>query len=78
MSRPANICGPFVARLRRKQGLTQEELQQRCRAAGWPVARSVLAKVERQSRSVSDLELVALARALKVKVGQLLRGRVKA
>jgi len=67
-----------VARLRRKQGLTQVELQQRCKTAGWPVARSVLAKVEKQSRSVSDLELVALAKALRVKVSQLLRSHAKA
>jgi transcriptional regulator with XRE-family HTH domain len=78
MNKPANICGPVVARLRRKQGLTQEELQQRCKVAGWPVARSVLAKVEQQSRSVSDLELVALAKALKVEVGLLLRSHARA
>ena len=78
MSRPTNICGPVVARLRRKQGLTQAGLQQRCKVAGWPVARSVLAKVEKQSRSVSDFELVALARALKVKVGLLLRSHANA
>jgi transcriptional regulator with XRE-family HTH domain len=77
MTKSANICGPVVARLRRKQSLTQAELQQRCKAAGWPVARSVLAKVEKQSRSVSDLELVALARALRVKVGLLLRNHAK-
>lgn len=78
MSRPTNICGPVVARLRRKRGLTQAELQQRCKVAGWPVARSVLAKVERQNRSVSDFELVALALALRVKVGLLLRNHAKA
>jgi transcriptional regulator with XRE-family HTH domain len=77
MNKPANICGPVVARLRRKQSLTQVELQQRCNAAGWPVARSVLAKVEKQSRSVSDRELVALARALRVKVSLLLRNHAK-
>ena len=78
MSQPTNICGPMVARLRRKQGLTQVELQQRCKVAGWPVARSVLAKVEKQSRSVSDFELVALALALRVNVGLLLRNHAKA
>ena len=78
MTKPSNICGPAVARLRRKKGYTQHELQQRCIAAGWPVARSVLAKVEKQRRSVSDRELVALAQALRVKVGQLLRNYAKA
>lgn len=72
MTKPANICGPAVIRLRRKRGFTQQELQQRCVAVGWPVARSVLAKVETQRRSVSDVELVALAKALRVKVGLLL------
>jgi transcriptional regulator with XRE-family HTH domain len=72
MTKLSNICGPAVARLRRKKGFTQHELQRRCGAAGWPVARSVLAKVENQSRSVSDRELVALAQALGVNVIKLL------
>ena len=72
MSKPSNICGPAVARIRHTLGITQEELRRRCQAAGWSVARSVLAKIESQSRSVSDLELLALARALKVHVGNLL------
>lgn len=46
--------------------------------AGWQVARSVLAKVEKQRRSVSDRELVMLARALLVNVAQLLRNHAKA
>ena len=75
MIKPANICGPAVARLRRKMDLTQLELRHRCREAGWPVARSVLAKVENQSRSVTDRELVALARALRVNVARLLGAR---
>ena len=73
MAKPANLCGPAVARLRRRSGITQRELRAQCEAAGWPVARSVLAKVETQSRSVSDIELVALASALGVKIEQLLR-----
>jgi transcriptional regulator with XRE-family HTH domain len=72
MNKPANICGPAVARLRREKGYTQHELRRRCEAAGWPVARSVLAKVESQARSVSDHELVALAQALGVNVVKLL------
>lgn len=78
MRRQTNICGPAVARLRRKQDMTQEELRIRCKAAGWAVARSVLAKIEKQRRSVSDRELVALARALRVKVTQLLKSYARA
>jgi transcriptional regulator with XRE-family HTH domain len=75
MKTPANLCGAVVARLRREAGLTQEDLRGRCRTAGWTVARSVLAKVENRSRSVSDLELVALADALGVDVSRLLGTR---
>jgi hypothetical protein len=49
-----------------------------CLGAGWPVARSVLAKVKKQRRLVSDRELVALAQALRVKVGQLLKTYARA
>ena len=69
----ANICGPAVARLRHERGYTQQELRRRCILAGWPVARSVLAKIENQSRAVSDRELVTFARVLKVDVVKLLR-----
>lgn len=72
MSAHANICGPAVARLRRARGLTQAELLLRCRSAGWPAARSTIAKVETRRRCVSDFELVALAAALGVKAERLL------
>lgn len=72
-TKPANICGTEVARLRRKDGLTQDELTRRCCAIGWPVARSVLAKIETLGRSVSDRELVVLARALRVSPMKLLK-----
>jgi transcriptional regulator with XRE-family HTH domain len=73
MAQTRNLCGPAVARLRRQQGLTQAELRDRCRDAGWSAARSVLAKIEKQNRAVSDYELVALAGALGVGVMRLLR-----
>lgn len=75
MPKPANLCGPVVARLRRQKDLTQHELQAKCRRAGLLIARSVLAKIENQTRSVSDFELVALAQALDVNVQKLLGHR---
>jgi transcriptional regulator with XRE-family HTH domain len=78
VSTQRNICGPVVARLRKKNGVSQAELSLRCRRAGWPVARSVLAKIETRRRAVSDYELVALAAALGIKVAKLLTVRRKA
>lgn len=75
VNRQSNICGPAVAQLRRKAGISQAELSLRCRSAGWPVARSVLAKIETRRRAVSDYELVALAAALGTRVDRLLAVR---
>lgn len=52
--------------------ITQTDLVRRCKAAGWTVSRPVLAKIENQSRSVSDYELVALATALRISLTRLL------
>ena len=73
MQNHANLAGPAIARARRQRNLTQGELQKLCRSAGLNMARSVLAKIETRSRSLSDIELVAIARALKVEVSVLLK-----
>jgi transcriptional regulator with XRE-family HTH domain len=73
-----NLAGPNVAHIRRQAGITQHDLAIRCREAGWPVSRPVIAKVEGQRRSVSDHELVALALALQVPVTILLAKRMPA
>ena len=67
-----NISGPIIARIRRRRGWTQDELRRRCRVAGLRLSRPVIAKIETKSRSVSDVELVSLARALGVRVTRLL------
>lgn len=69
MTRPLNLAGPAIARIRNQLGITQEMLSARCEAQGLVFSRSTLAKIETQSRCVTDMELLALAKALKVKVG---------
>jgi transcriptional regulator with XRE-family HTH domain len=69
-----NISGKNISRIRRKLGLTQAELQQRCKRRGLSISRPVIAKIETGARSVSDKELVAFANALNVRVTLLLAG----
>lgn len=70
--RPRNVVGPVIRKLRYKYELTQPMLAARCHALGWELSRETLAKIETQLRWVSDFELVCLARALRVKVTDLL------
>jgi Helix-turn-helix. len=63
-----NIVGSRVreARAYSKPALSQEELAARLESNGWKISRGTLAKIESGIRQVSDYELVALAKALKV------------
>lgn len=66
MTKPRNIVGPVVRRLRHSRGLTQADLAAKLNLGGWDLARGTLAKIEAGIRWVADFELVALARALGV------------
>jgi transcriptional regulator with XRE-family HTH domain len=75
MSHPRNIVGPQIKRLREKCGLTQPMLVAKCNLLGWDISRETLAKIESQIKWVADAELVFLARALSVPIGDLLPGK---
>ena len=66
-----NIVGPTVRQIREQQQLTQDECAARCNLLGWSISRGTLAKIEARVRKVSDSEALLLAKALKVKVGDL-------
>ena len=62
-----NKVGPKVQQIRRSKGLTQGQLAARCNLLEWDISRGTLAKIESQSRRVTDIEVTLLARSLKVK-----------
>ncbi len=68
---PENIVGPQIRRLRYQRGMTQDALAAKCTRLGWDVSRGTVAKVEARVRCVNDEELLTIARALKVDVGEL-------
>jgi transcriptional regulator with XRE-family HTH domain len=47
-------------------GLSQEALAARLQLAGWDITRAGLSKIEARLRRVNDVELLVLARVLKV------------
>jgi ribosome-binding protein aMBF1 (putative translation factor) len=73
-SKPCNLVGNRVkeARLKHKPVVSQNDLAGRLAAKEIPLDRTVITKIENRTRKVSDYELVAIARALKVTVAWLL------
>jgi transcriptional regulator with XRE-family HTH domain len=63
-----NSISVAVARLRRQQNLTQEDLAGRAATAGWSISRDVVKRIERGEREVTDIELRLLAAALRVPI----------
>jgi transcriptional regulator with XRE-family HTH domain len=63
-----NIVGKKVREARRKYkpALSQKELAAKLELGGWKISRGTLAKIETGIRQVTDFEVMALAKALKV------------
>lgn len=72
-----NACGPNVKRLRNSHmpPLTQEMLAMRLQMIGWDIDRFVVSKIERQTRQVTDIEILLLAQALDADISELLETR---
>jgi transcriptional regulator with XRE-family HTH domain len=69
---PQNIIGATLKRLRRALKLSQAMVAARCTILGWDISQNTITKIESGFRCVTDYELVTLARALRVGVGELL------
>jgi transcriptional regulator with XRE-family HTH domain len=71
MDAPRNIVGPQIAAIRSQRGWSQSKLAAVCQLQGWDVSRGVIARIEGQVKWVADVELLELAKALKVSVPEL-------
>jgi transcriptional regulator with XRE-family HTH domain len=72
MQRSRNIIGPQLRRLRFAAGLSQPALAARFQRIGWDIERDTIAKIEGQTRWVSDAELVMIARCFGISIAELL------
>jgi len=52
-----NAVGERIRTLRKKAGLTQDNLAAKCAILGWNIDRQIVAHIEGGLREVSDLEL---------------------
>lgn len=72
MENPRNLIGPQLRRLRTERKLSQPRFAAICQRSGWDLSRDTLAKIEGQTRWVSDFELVFLADMMGVSISDLL------
>ena len=68
--RPRNVVGPTIKRIRKslKPKVSQQDLAGRLAARGIQIDRSALARLEAGTRYVRDVEIIAIASALKVPI----------
>ncbi len=73
-----NIIGNRVrqARKRAKPPITQKDLVARLQVLGVMADQTIISKIESGQRPVSDIEVVALSKALKVSTEWLLKGEL--
>lgn len=66
-----NIIGLNVRKFRKEQKLSQKKLSNRLELMGVHVCRGSISRIENQCRTVTDIELEGLAKALNVPIGDL-------
>lgn len=68
-----NVVGPRIREARRRSGraVTQQELVARLQTLGLEIDRTAISKIEAGTRPVTDVEIIAICKALGVKVATL-------
>lgn len=66
-----NIVGHNIKKLRKKNKMSQQELSNKLELLGVYVCRGSVSRIEDKSRTVTDIELYAIAKVLNVPVTEL-------
>lgn len=66
-----NICGKNVAKFRKGMGISQRELSDKLQLAGLDVDKNAVQRMESGQRFITDIEIIYLAKALGVTLGEL-------
>lgn len=69
-----NLIGDQVRKYRKLRHMSQQELSNKMELLGVYVCRGSVSRIEDRSRTVTDIELYALASVLEVSVNELLNG----
>ena len=66
-----NLIGDRLRVLRKKQHLSQQQLSERLETQAVYICRGSISRIEDKSRTVTDIELMGLAKVLGVKIQDL-------
>lgn len=66
-----NIVGHNIKKLRKKNKMSQQELSNKLELLGVYVCRGSVSRIEDKSRTVTDIELFAIAQVLNISVTEL-------
>ena len=69
-SKTLNVTGGRIRDCREKNGWSQADLARRLQLAGWDIDPSTLNRIEKKTRSLTDFELMLIARVLKISLQQ--------
>lgn len=61
-----NVIGPRIRQIREEKNVSQIDLARKLQRAGWDIAPEVLNRCEMGSRSITDIEMFLIAKALKI------------
>lgn len=67
----ANVIGPMIRNARKKQKLSQESLAIKLQLEDVELTQKAISRIEKQERFVTDFELLALLKILKLDPAQL-------
>ena len=70
-SERTNIVGDAVKRYRKERGLSQRQLSVKLELMGVYVCRGSISRIEDGSRTVTDIELYSIAKALDISINDL-------
>ena len=67
-----NICGQRLTQIRHEKNISQRQLARMMQIAGYDVDHHFIRRIENGERFVTDIELIALAKVLSVKLTDLI------
>ncbi len=71
-----NITGSQIRQLRKKKGLTQNQLVAKMQIAGIQIDQKAISRIENGRRIITDYELMFIAEILDVSIEQLIRDSI--
>jgi len=69
-----NLLGPTIKFYRERMEITQECLAKRLNSQGLNIDRTMIVKIESQTRGISDIEIFEIAKILNIKHKNLFKG----